>query len=170
MHTPNITQESLLLEILVPFINKNLGIDLPINDFSIKYLTDETGIGSSFQLYTNDIFHSLNVFAYTQYSANTSLAELQFENVFDISQTIVAPITINGTPTDLSFPNSGRIGYVLSMLIGMEFFMLPSGNIKPFDYQIPLFANTLDQYSLLVNNQNVLLLENGNAIFIHPGN
>lgn len=163
------TQSSLLLSLLVPYINNELHTQLTASDLSVKYHYNDQNSLNAFHVFSNDMFHVFNVYVYTQYTPNTSFSEFRFEDLNKSIPNALLSFDLSGETFEFFLEGTQQVNLVLSLMIGNEFFQLPVGNILPLDYEIPNpITSTVDNYNiLLLGNQSPLLV--GNSALLLKG-
>ncbi len=160
------TQEELLLFLLVPYINSKLGTSISIKELLIKYIENDQNSKSAFHIFSNDLYNSFNLRIYIQYDPSFSLSQFYFEdskndNGEDIS------FLLNSTEVNFSLLGSDPVNLLISVLLGDDFYNLPSGNILPIDYVFEnIVTNPNEKYNILLLDDNVPLLINGTAVMI----
>lgn len=158
------TQEELLLFLLVPYINNELGTNILASDLSIKYLENDQNSNLAFHIFSTDLYAAFNLRVYLQYGDIFEISEFYFED--SISNTgIEISIVLSNENFTFSLKGSTPINLLLSIVINNEFFDLLPGDILPIDYVI---KNVVDKefvnYDILLLDNNAPLLINGTAI------
>lgn len=160
------TQEELLLFLLVPYINNELGTNILPSDLSIKYLENDQNSNLAFHIFSNGIYNSFNLRVYIQYNKNASFSEIYFEDSKRDTGDIVN-FLLNSTEFSFSLVGSDPINLSLSVQFGNEFYNLDPGNILPLDYEfINITSNTNENYNILLLDDNSPLLINNLAVMV----
>ncbi len=164
------TQYDMLLEQMTIFLNEKLQLDLTTEDWDMRFLSNPQDLNYNLQMFTTSAFHNLNVSIYLQPDTISCLSNPHFEDTPGLNNELATNSIINGESIALSLNFNDKVSYVVTGMIGPEFYRAPQGNIKPVGYVISGTSSIDSLFQLLLVNVSEILVINGDqAVLIQPG-